>query len=133
MSVSVWEIDRRAILTRLKRWAKKLGQDENVLAVVLFGSLARGDYTAASDADIVIILRDSPLRFDERIPPLMPSGVGISVDLFPYTLDEARRAIAERWGLVSVALKEGTPLFRREARLEGLQSEVEGEHSHGGE
>jgi len=124
VSVRVWKIDRNAILARLTRWAGKLGQGENVLAVVLFGSLAQGDYTAASDADALIILRCSSCRFDERIPTFVPSNIGISVDVFPYTLDEAKRALEEGWGVVRVALEEGMVLFKRERVLEDLQLKV---------
>jgi len=114
VSVRVWKIDGKAILNRLRRWAQELGRDENVLAVVLFGSLARGDHTPASDADLLIILRDSPLRFDERIPAFMPSGIGIGVDVFPYTLDEVRRGVEEGWGVAGIALKEGIFLFKKD-------------------
>lgn len=121
MSVRVWKIDREDILARLTRWARELGRDKNVLAVVLFGSLARGDHTAASDADILIILKDSSLRFDERIPAFMPSGIGIGVDVFPYTLGETKRALEEGWGVARIALEEGVFLFKREEELKGLQ------------
>jgi predicted nucleotidyltransferase len=120
VSVRVWKIDRNAILARLSRWARELGRDENVLAVVLFGSIARGDHTAASDADVLIVLRASQLRFDERIPAFMPSGIGIGVDVFPYTLDETGMALEEGWGVARVALEEGTFLFKRERELEEL-------------
>ncbi|HIC95232.1 TPA: nucleotidyltransferase domain-containing protein [Candidatus Bipolaricaulota bacterium] len=118
MSARVWKLDRDSILARLTRWAQELGRDENVLAVVLFGSLARGDQTPASDADILIILRDSPLRFDERIPAFMPSGIGVGVDIFPYTLNEVRRGLKEGWGVARIALEEGLYLFKR--RIKGL-------------
>ena len=117
MSVRVWKIDRKAVLDRLAQWAQTLGQDKNILAVVLFGSLARGDQTAASDADVLIILEASSLRFDERIPAMLPLGMGISVDVFPYTLVEATDALKEGWGVVPVALQEGLFLFKREERL----------------
>lgn len=121
MSVRVWRIDRKQVLDRLRRWAEGLGHDDNVLAIVLFGSLARGDHTGASDADLLIILRDSPLRFDERIPSLMPSGIGLGTDVFPYTLEEAKRARKEGWGVVNIALKEGLLLFSSGEDLEELQ------------
>ena len=109
MRVRVWRIDRDAILVRLSRWAHELGQDENLLAVVLFGSLARGDQTAASDADVLIILKRSSQRFDERIPQFMPTGIGIGVDMFPYTLTEVRKALLEGWGVRE-------PPWRRDCR-----------------
>lgn len=122
MSVRVWRIDREAILARLTRWASELAQDDNVLAVVLFGSLARGDHTGASDADVLILLGHSSCRFDERIPSFLPTGIGIGVDVFPYTLEEAARAVEERWGVVEVALREGLPLFERREKLGWLRS-----------
>ena len=124
MSVRVWKIDRKAILRRLTQWAQTLGQDETVLAVVLFGSLARGDQTAASDADVLIVLEDSSLKFEDRIAALMPLGIGVGVDVFPYTLKEAIQALKEGWGVVRIALQEGLFLFNRDGRLVNLLADV---------
>ncbi|MEW6638552.1 MAG: nucleotidyltransferase domain-containing protein [Actinomycetota bacterium] len=120
MSARVWRLDRDAVLARLTDWAGRLGEDPNVLAVVLFGSLARGDATAASDADVLIMLRESPEDFGERLVRFKPVGLGVSVEVFPYTLEETQRALSEGWGVVGVALKEGKVLFGRENELEGL-------------
>ncbi len=68
MGVKVFRLDRAKIMVNLKRFAEELGERKEVLGVVLFGSLARGEATIASDADLLILLKDSPLRFDERIP-----------------------------------------------------------------
>ena len=46
-------------------------------------------------ADVLIILEDSPLNFDKWFPALMPSGIGVDVDVFPYTLVEAVQALKE--------------------------------------
>ena len=59
------------------------------LAVVLFGSLARGDATAMSDADIMIILSDASEPFHTRISAFIRPGVGVAMDVFPYTLDRS--------------------------------------------
>lgn len=113
MSVRVWRVDAAAIRERLQAWAEDLGADERVLAVVLFGSLARGDATPMSDADVLVILRESALPFEERLVRYKPSGLGISVEVFLYTVDEARRALAEGFGVVRAALEEGVTLFAR--------------------
>ncbi len=113
MSVRVWKRDHDAVLSRLQAWAEQLGEDPDVLAVVLFGSLARGEATAASDADVLIVLRDSREDFGGRIMRYKPVGLGVGVEVFPYTLDEARRALGEGWGVVGVALREGRALFAR--------------------
>lgn len=117
MSARVWKLDRETVLARLADWAGRLGEDPNILAVVLFGSLARGDATAASDADVLIVLRDSSADFGERLVQLKPVGLGVSVEVFPYTLEEARRALNEGWGVVGVALEEGKTLFGRKDEL----------------
>ncbi len=113
MSVRVWRTDREAVLARLRQWATELGRDPQVLAVVLFGSLARGDHTAASDADVLILLRESEEDFRHRIPRFLPVGLGVGADVFPYTLEEARRSLTEGWGVVRAALAEGQVLFER--------------------
>lgn len=111
MSVRVWKRDHGAVLSRLQSWAERLAEDPAVLAVVLFGSLARGEATAASDADVLIVLRDSGEEFLERIVRYKPVGLGISVEVFPYTLDEARGALRDGRGVIGVALSEGRVLF----------------------
>lgn len=91
-----------------------------MLAVVLFGSLARGEATAMSDADVLILLRDSPRPFHERIPDFLRPGVGIGLDVFPYTLSEATQALREGWGIVAIALREGVWLVDKEGVKERL-------------
>jgi predicted nucleotidyltransferase len=110
--IKVFRLNRERVRARLEEWARSLGGgDPNVLRVVLFGSLARGDATAMSDADVLIVLKDSALRFQDRIPHYQPSGLGIGVDVFPYTLAEARQSLREGWGVVRVALREGVRLY----------------------
>lgn len=113
MSVRVWKLDRPAVEGALESWARGLAADASVHAVILFGSLARGDATAASDADVLILLADSALVFEDRIARYKPVGLGIPVDVFPYTFAESRRALAEGWGPLRTALDEGTVLFQR--------------------
>jgi predicted nucleotidyltransferase len=109
--VRVFRLNREQVRARLDDWARSLGADDSVLHVVLFGSFARGDATAASDADVLIVLKDSALRFRDRILQYQPSGLGVGVDVFPYTLDEARRSLEEGWGVAGVALAEGESLY----------------------
>lgn len=116
----VWRLDRRDALARLREWAQRLSEDEHVLAVVLFGSLARGDATPASDADLLIVLAGSGEPFHQRIPRYLPAGLGIGADVFPYTVSEARRSLAEGWGVVRAALAEGVILFERGNVLKAL-------------
>jgi len=120
--IRIFRSQRSSVIDRLREWARSLGSDPDVLAVVLFGSVARGDCTAASDADLMVILRDSPLRFHDRIPSYRPRGVGLATDVFPYTLSEVRASLAEGWGVARAALAEGMVLhgeaLARELRQE---------------
>lgn len=110
----VWRIDREEILRRLREWAKKLGEEPAVLAVVLFGSFAKGEATPMSDADVLVILSHSTLPFQERLGRYKPLGLGVSVEVFPYTIEEVKQGLKEGWGMVLPALKEGIFLFQRE-------------------
>lgn len=105
MSVRVFRLERGKVLGALKRWAAALPSE--VLAVILFGSLARGDHNAFSDADVLLVLSGSSLPFTDRIPGFLPSRVGIPVDVFPYTLAEVREALRTGVGVVAIALEEG--------------------------
>ncbi len=129
MSTKVWRIDREEVLHRLKAWAQELAQNSDVLAVVVFGSLARGDCTPASDADVLILLSHAEARFQDRIFRFLPLGLGIGVDPFPYTVEEAQQALAERWGVVEVALREGLVLCERQGVLAKLKEVSRGSQS----
>jgi predicted nucleotidyltransferase len=65
----------------------------DIEAVYLFGSLAEGRAVPGSDADVLILLRQSAQRWVDR--PLefyrYFDGVGLPVDLLCYTVEEAQR------------------------------------------
>lgn len=125
MAARIWKAEPEAALTWLQSWAREIAAaDETVLAVVLFGSLARGDATAASDADVLILLEDSALTFEERLMFWKPVAPGIRVDVFPYTLSEARRAAVEGWGPVRSAAGEGRVLAARGETWHSLRDSV---------
>ena len=79
--------------------------DRRVLGIVLFGSLARGDYGRRSDADLLVWLR-SPCRERpvDRIPTYLRAFLDapVPVDVFPFTAEE----LGQR-------LDQGSPFWRR--------------------
>lgn len=84
----------------------------NVLCVVLFGSLARGQATAYSDADVCVLLRSHPQkRWFDRIEEFASAfeHVGVGVDLFPYTVEEFTEGL-QRPGFFRQILCEGLVL-----------------------
>lgn len=99
--VAIHRLDRDGVVARLREWAQSdLARRPGVAKVVLIGSLARGDWSARSDADVVIVVDSSDEAFRHRAGNNAPSSsLGIDLDLFVYTEVERRS-----WG----------PRFRRE-------------------
>lgn len=65
--------------------------------VVLFGSVAKGDFVPGSDAGVLIILEGDAKSFMERVPEFRRwfAGVAIDVEVFPYTCDKMARGQAD--------------------------------------
>jgi predicted nucleotidyltransferase len=78
----------------------ELSPRPEVREVILIGSLARGDWSARSDADVVVIVdradRPGPVRRPDYVPR---QPLGVPVDVLVYTPQER-----ESW----------PPRFRRE-------------------
>lgn len=125
MSVTFFRLDRERIERGLRAYVQAVVGDPQVLAIVLFGSLARGEGTAMSDADVLLILARSSKPFHARVPDYLRGGIGIPMDVFPYTLVEARRMLGEGTGVVPVAMREGIWLLDRARVREGLMGEQE--------
>ncbi|NBF41568.1 MAG: nucleotidyltransferase domain-containing protein [Spirochaetes bacterium] len=113
-SVTVFWLDREAAVEAVREAARRVGErDPSVVRVVLFGSLADGTATAASDADIIIELSDSDLRLLDRPPRYLDAfaDLGLPVDLFVYTTAEVRAA--DPPPVAQHALGAGQALFER--------------------
>jgi len=92
-SVKVFWLDSSEVLRRLREAAGEvLAARPNVTAVHLFGSLSEGRAVPGSDADVLILLRRSDRRWLDRSLEFFPyfSNVGMPVELFCYTTEEAR-------------------------------------------
>lgn len=81
---------------RLAKAASDLSKAHpEIEAIWLLGSLARGDATPSSDADIVIVVEARDLPFIERPPRYPMERCGIGVDLLVYTRAELEHMRAE--------------------------------------
>ena len=92
-SVTVFWLDRELLKSRLAAAARTLGREhEAVTRVVLFGSVAADRAVPSSDADVLVVVRDSGERFIDRSPAFRGyfSDIGMGVDLFVYTEAEIR-------------------------------------------
>lgn len=81
--------------------------------VILFGSMARGDYHEFSDVDLLII-RDTDKRFIERIEEVCSQIKSrLPVEPLVYTESEFERMLQEENSLIKKALEEGVVLFEQ--------------------
>lgn len=109
--VRVFRRDQAATVERLRRAATRMiAERDDVLEVRLFGSLARGDAGPASDADLLIVVREGAPPFLERSPSLARyfEGAGIGCDVFVYT--ESEVASSSDKSIVKTALDTGERL-----------------------
>ena len=112
--VKVKFLNRDEILKNLIRLAKQLlNSRQDVLEVSLFGSLARGNYAPGSDADILVLLKEDSRKFTDRIPEFLDhfSGVGLPIEVFPYTVKEV--SAMEKEGFIKTVQREKVILHAR--------------------
>ncbi len=105
-------LDHPAVMTRLREYADRvLAARPEVRAVVLIGSLARGDWSARSDADLVVLVDRASERPGLRGPDYAPTGpFPVSVDVFVYTAEEA-----QSWSSrFRAEVERGEVLYRRD-------------------
>ncbi|HQO37094.1 MAG TPA: nucleotidyltransferase domain-containing protein, partial [bacterium] len=112
-SVTIAFLDRQAVIDGLRECAERLVRaDPRVRAVGLFGSLARGDATPSSDADVLIVLSEHPTTpWFKRIPDYSRAfdGISLGVEPFPYTLAEIRNMLSGP-GFMRTVIRELIPL-----------------------
>ena len=107
-------MDRDEVFDQLRRAVLRLMQEHpEVKEAVLFGSIARGEHGSRSDADVLLVLSESPHeRFFDRIPDYIDFflDADVPVDLFPYTEDEVERMGANGNLLIMRARSEGVQI-----------------------
>jgi hypothetical protein len=105
----------------------KLEQEPDIVAAILFGSLATGEYMADSDADFFIILKQPEIRLDQAIGRLMGLDAGGTVEPFGYGLKQVREMIENLHGMALNAFGEGILLYcADEATVKELEQLFEG-------
>ncbi len=104
-------LDRDLIVQHLRDYAQhELAPRPEVCEVILFGSLARGDWSARSDADVVVVVDTARERGPFRGPDYAPStSVGVPVDVLVYTPEESA-AWSPRF---RAEIERGVLLYRR--------------------
>ena len=105
--------NREQLIDKIRECAQNLIKGSpSINKIILFGSLVTDNYSIYSDADLLIILKESRFsRFFDRIPEFLAYFIhsGIPVDLFPYTEEEINRMRTSN-KLIKRALAEGITL-----------------------
>jgi len=108
-------LDREARIEALRRAASLARKRAPAIRrVILFGSLASGDATPRSDADILIVVEGSAhQRSRDRIPEMLQalSPLPCPIDLFVLTCDEFDRYKSEGSPLLRAAAEYGIDLL----------------------
>jgi predicted nucleotidyltransferase len=71
--------------------ASLLDNHAEVEEIIVFGSMAEGNYAPGSDIDVLVVLSRSDEPVWDRVPRLLPRSFPVPVDLFPYTREELAR------------------------------------------
>ena len=111
-TVKVFWLDRNLLKSRIMQAVTKLSRaHEAVTQVVLFGSVACDRAVPSSDADILVVVRDSDTPFLDRSILFRDyfADIGVGVDLFVYTQQEVSRS---RIPVAVTALRTGIELYR---------------------
>ena len=82
-----------------------------LVKVILFGSVARGDLHAGSDIDLLIV-KETPLSFADRIPEVLEClNSKMPLEPLVYTPDEFEKLISSGNEFVQTVLREGVVLY----------------------
>lgn len=104
-----------------------MAHDKRVMAVGLFGSLARREALPSSDADLLIVLKEHPQRrwFDRALDYADAfADASLPVDVFAYTLDELTRMASNHSGFLRCVLRDLVPLCGDQRVWEDLKQEL---------
>ena len=120
VGIRLHKLEYGKVVEKLREYALKI-VDRGACAVVLIGSLARGDYTAYSDADVVIIIRESHLNPIDRIVEYLDPTLPIDLEPRVYTIKEITRMAIERRRIIWEIIKYGKVLAGDKGIVETLK------------
>jgi predicted nucleotidyltransferase len=108
-------VSRSQMLALAKTMAEGMAaRRPDVKRVLLFGSYARGDFSARSDLDLLIVLNGSHQPLKDRIDDFLADCTAYPTDVFPLTEGELRDRVRAGEPFWTRALKEALVLFDRQ-------------------
>ena len=116
----MFRLDYPAVMSALRRYARE-ALAKGARAVILIGSLARGDYTAFSDADVVVIDDSASGSQHDRILKYMEPRFPVDLEPRVYTTAEVLRMARNRSRIVEEIVRYGKLLAGDELVLEEVR------------
>jgi predicted nucleotidyltransferase len=108
------------VLALAKTMANRIAaKHPDVTRVLLFGSYARGDFSARSDLDLLIVLKESRRPLTDRIDDFLADCAAYPTDVFPLTEGELRDRVRAGDHFWARALREAVVLFDRSSTTTG--------------
>jgi len=82
-------------------------------AIILFGSMVRGDAHGGSDLDLLVIEHENPLPRHQRATPYQMAFLGINrdIDLLVYTPQEIEEWANVPHAFITTVMREGRVLY----------------------
>jgi predicted nucleotidyltransferase len=107
-SVKKKSVPKDNVITELKRWARKITiKKPEIKKMGYFGSYARGDYTPASDLDILVIINKSDKVFFKRADDYVVDDISVGCELFVFSECEINERVKQyKHGWIDTILKE---------------------------
>ena len=98
-----------------RAWAAEVGGARpDVARIGLFGSYARGDWGVGSDLDLIAVVDEADLPFEQRALSFDLLGLPVPADLLVYTVQEWDRLMAEEGRFARVVAAESIWLYEKE-------------------
>ncbi|MGQ4892111.1 MAG: nucleotidyltransferase domain-containing protein [Candidatus Njordarchaeia archaeon] len=116
----MFKINLDEVLKCLKAYAIRI-LDRGAIAVFLVGSLAKGNFTAFSDADVLIIVRRSNKKFFDRISEFLDPSLPVDIDPKVYTIDELLNMARHKRKIIDELIKYGKLLAGDGALIEKIK------------
>ncbi|MHC1628038.1 MAG: nucleotidyltransferase domain-containing protein [Candidatus Nezhaarchaeales archaeon] len=118
--IKFFKLNYDEVMERLKHYAEKIVK-KGAKLVILIGSLARGDYTAFSDADVLIISDGIPKRPIDRLKEYIDPSMPIDVEPRVYTTKEVIQMALKKAKIIIEALTYGKVLAGNSGFLEEIK------------
>lgn len=108
--VKFFKLDYEKVMKELKEYSKKIIA-KGAKTIILIGSLAKGNYTAFSDADILIISDKVPKNPIERIKDFIDPTLSIDIQPRIYTTEEFLKMAKNKRRIIKEVLENGKLLM----------------------